>query len=208
MKKLLCTLALLICASAYGEPSGNATNILGFTIGQTFNLPECQWKGDGALATYDYGFQQPTTPCWEHSILTAHPGDPLDSAGSFEIGVVPAGDKAPDGVRSDELQLIVVAGRIQGMLVPTTGYKEQDRILDLLIKKYGKPTLNKRAEVENHYGAKFAKYTVTWKTSDAAITYDSMGSTIDWGLIQVVSPSGQQFLKKKQAESEKSESSF
>jgi hypothetical protein len=206
MKKLMCGLFALFCSVAYGASVTAPTTILGFTIGDTFNLSECHWKGDGALATYDYDFDQPATPCWKHSILKAHPGDPLDAKGTFKIGVVPAHGKTPDGVRSDSLQLIVVSGKIEGIFVPTNGLDGQDSFLALLIKKCGKPESNQQTEVENRFGAKFTKYTVAWKKPDALITFDSMVSSTDWGLIEVASPLGRKFLEDEQVKRENSSS--
>lgn len=207
MKQLMCgLLALLMCSMVYGAGAAEPTTILGFTIGKTFNLPECHWKGDGALASYGYDFQQPITPCWKHSSLKAHPGDPLNTKGTFKIGVVPASGKTPDGVRSDALYLIVVGGHIEGIFVPTNGLDSQDIFLALLIKKYGKPESSQRTQVENSYGAKFTKYTVAWKKPDALITYDSMVSSTDWGLIEVASPSGKTFLEDEQSKMENSSS--
>lgn len=207
MKRLICgLLAIFMYSIAYGAGVTEPTTILGFTIKENFNLPECHWKGNGALATYDYDFQQPITPCWKHNILKAHPGDPLDTKGTFKVGAIPASGKTPDGVRSDSLDLIVVDGHIEGIVVPTNGLDSQDSLLVLLTKKYGKPESSQHTQVENRYGAKFTKYTVAWKKPDALITYDSMVSSIDWGLILVASPSGQKFLKDEQSKRENSSS--
>jgi hypothetical protein len=100
----------------------------------------------------------------------------------------------------------VVSGKIEGIFVPTNGLDGQDSFLALLIKKYGKPESDQQTEVENRFGAKFTKYTVAWKKPDALITFDSMVSSTDWGLIEVASPLGRKFLEDEQVKRENSSS--
>ncbi len=205
MRKILFLSAVLISGVAYSAPP---TDFMGLTIGASFNLPECSWNGTGALATYDYWFNQSVKPCWEHNILESHPGDPLDTTGTFKVNFLPAKQYSPSGVDPDSVSVIVVNGKISGMTALTGGYKVQDDLLQLLSEKYGKPTKETTSQVHNAMGAKFSDVNAKWIKPDVIIEFAGIVSQIDSGVITILNPAALQFEANEEEKRKENSGSF
>jgi len=205
MWKPVLVIALMLCSAASAtEP----TNFLGLTIGEEFNLPECTWFGSGVLASYNYSYEQPVQPCWEHNTLKAHPGDPLDVKGTFEINYIPSKQHTPNGINPDSVSVIVINGHVEGITLLTAGYNVQDGLLLSLREKYGAPTKITSNPVHNAMGATFTNDSAKWVKPDVTIEFEGIVSKITSGVINVLSPSAERFMLDKQQKQKANEGSF
>lgn len=189
MKNAVILFALMLAAPV------QATDLLGISIGQKFNLPECAVEKRGYRDEYIFWIRQPTTPCWQHSILKGGPGDPLDSSTSFEIYIIPPGEKKPAGIVTSGIKAVVVEGVIQGVIVETSGYEYQNALYELLVEKYGKPALIGNSTDQNRMGASFDNRTATWKLKDSTATFLGMIGSTEMGMISLMSPAGAKWIE-------------
>lgn len=193
--------ALLAPAMAHGA------DFMGVELGTKFDMPECQFTGEGYGARYAFSFDQPVKPCWRHSILKGKPGGPLDKEGSFKIDFVTSDGKSPLGVRSDPT-LIVVDGNVEGVQTSTSGYEHQDSLLRALESKFGKPTSLKAEAMENRMGASFTSHEAVWKTPVFEGNFSGMVSSIDYGHISVYTPKATAFVMEEYERKQKAAPSF
>lgn len=194
------TAAITLLLLAGTANSSTTTNFMGLTIGDQFALPECKWDGSGYTARYASIFDQPIRPCWKHSNLKAKPGKALNTSGTFEIQFIPTKDKSPRGIDEEFTSLIIINGKIEGIQAPTNGFEDQEYLLNLLVGKFGKPTKSQTKSVQNLAGANFSSQNAQWKRPDAEIFFNGMESRVNFGFIQVLSPSAQRYLESEAAQ--------
>lgn len=193
--------ALLAPAVAHGA------DFMGVELGTTFDMPECQFTGEGYGARYVFSFDQPVRPCWQHSILKGKPGGPLNKEGSFKIDFVTSDGKSPLGVSNDST-LVVVDGRVEGVQASTSGYEHQDSLLRALQAKFGKPTSLSQESMENRMGASFTSHEAVWKTPTLEVKFSGMVSRIDFGYISVFTPKATAFIEAEYERKQKAAPSF
>ena len=62
---------------------------------------------------------------------------------------------------------------------------EADQISEAMIDKFGPAHLVKVEDVQNRMGATFEDHVLTWKGSNVVLTFDSIGSEVDEGLVTI-----------------------
>lgn len=194
--------ALLAPALAHGA------DFMGVELGAKFDMPECQIDPGSYGRLYTYVFEQPVRPCWQHNILRGKPGDSLDTDGSFKVDFVSEDAKRPAGVIAASTSLVVVNGLIEGVEAGTGGYEKQDRILQLLKNKFGKPTSLESEEMQNGMGAIFSSIEAEWKTADLEVEFSGIGHEIDHGYITVLTKKGAVFVQEEYDREEREAPSF
>ncbi|MDR7135251.1 hypothetical protein J2X06_002460 [Lysobacter niastensis] len=180
--------------------SSPSLDVLGLRLGAEFTLPECPI--DPALSRYvgpRYKYAHEMTgsmPCFQQG-YAPKPGFVLDkSYASLEVMI----DPLPAGLRQDSIDVKVIDGRIENVSAGTYGLKSQEGLLELLTEKYGSPTTLNHSKVQNRMGAEFNQVDATWKFSDLTITFVGMGSTIDWGIIEISTPKANAVAEAKREE--------
>ena len=79
----------------------------------------------------------------------------------------------------------IIGGNLESLSFNTLGIKSQERDLQILSDKYGKPTAIDRAEMQNGFGAKFESIRTQWDFGDVVVSFDSSPSTFNSGLVRV-----------------------
>lgn len=202
-KKVMASVFAALMAPALAH----ATDFMGIELGAKFDMPECQFTGEGYLARYTFVFDQPVRPCWKRSILKGKPGEALDKDSSFKIDFVTSDGKTPLGVGADST-LIVIDGVVEGVQATTNGYEHQDSILRALQTKFGKPTSLKEEAMENRMGASFRSHEAVWKTPALEVKFSGMVSRIDFGYISVFTPKATAFVEEEYERKQKAAPSF
>jgi len=205
MRRVLLVGMMLASCAVYGAAPNE---FMGLTIGGAFKLSECTWHGKGVLATYDYWFKQPIRPCWQHNTLKKNPGDPLNTSGTFEANFLPAKQYSPSGIDINAVSVIVVNGRISGVMALTRGYKVQDDLFELLSEKYGKPKKKTMENLHNAMGATFTGISARWVEPDLVVVFEGIGSRIDSGIVTVLNPDAVQFEANEEKKRKETSGSF
>ncbi|WP_336324783.1 hypothetical protein [Stenotrophomonas muris] len=205
MKKMAMASAF---AAMMAPALAHGADFMGIELGAKFDMPECEIERTNYSSRYIYDSDQPVTPCWEHSILDGKPGDYLDTAGTFKINFIADGAKRPAGVRSNAVKLIVVSGVVEGVEAATGGYEYQDRLLQALVTKFGKPTSLSSETMQNRMGATFDSHEAIWKTKVLEVNFSGMGSSTDFGHITVYSPKATAFVEEEYERKQKAAPSF
>ena len=136
--------------------------VFGLALGTAFNLPDCPKGGE-----------TPTSVC----SLGASEGN------TFKIRI----PHAPEYVWRSYLYADVIEGKMEGLWFMTNGLDYQQRVLDALRSKYGKPKKLKVLKMQNGYGAKFDVYNANWAFKE--FTVDFLGvADGDTGFVAVTSP--------------------
>jgi len=79
----------------------------------------------------------------------------------------------------------IIDGNLEGVSFNTLGIVAQDRDLQLLSDKFGKPTQVNKLSMQNGYGAQFQSLSANWDLGDVLISYESAKNAIDSGLVIV-----------------------
>jgi hypothetical protein len=164
----------------------DTSTVFGMDLHKPFGVPECRYTRLGK--TSGYYIQSLDSVCYE----LINENDPN------------AGKHAPisyDTVKIDwpialKPQLVggpgfalakIMDGNLEGVSFNTMGIQSQERDLQLLIDKFGEPTVKNQQTVQNGYGAKFSAVRVSWEIDDLVVSYDSAPGSINSGLVHIES---------------------
>lgn len=214
MKRFLLALVAIACMSAQlsAAPKKPAKalsrapalqpmprDFLGVKLGDTFNIKECavQTFPYGVSSVYDYSSDKNTFPCWHALSPDSDYGRPKGE--TFEVEIIPS--QSPKGVGN--VELLVVAGVIEGLTYSTSGAESQDSLLQALTQKLGKPAEIEAVEKQNAMGAKFSSRTAVWKFNDGQAAFLGIGSRFDRGFGNIYTTVGAKHVEaqRKPAES-------
>lgn len=175
--------ALLVFASAQLD----AADFMGLNFGEEFNMPECERIESSHSVIYKADFQQSTRPCW---ILGNDRRNPAESR-TFRVGFIAAKNDSPRGVTDAEV--IVMDGRIQGVLAFTTGIRDQDSIYALLLEKFGNPNKSTNGTAQNRFGAELNQRMATWELPRFTVSFLGIGVSMNRGAISALTPTGRAY---------------
>lgn len=112
-------------------------------------------------------------------------------------------DQIPEIMASYVMSAKTVEGKIVGFSFETMGFRDQERTIELLSQKFGKPTSVEYQDMTTLAGGAFKAAFATWRFSDLSVTFDSLGYGTKSGRVEIYSPEGEA-LKRQQDEAEKS----
>lgn len=188
-------------ALAFAAAQAGAADFMGVELGQPFAMPECV---AGKYTGYEFEWERPVRPCWKHAY--GDPGEPLPAESKFQIAFVAAKDKSPPGIKS--ANLVVIDGKVEGVLAFTTGLESQDELLEGLTSKFGKPATLNRSDWQNRMGATFEGIDAEWSADGATVSFLGIGSRVDGGIITAYTPVGAARESADRAEQKKKAATF
>lgn len=166
----LCTFALIALIGAAPQPSPS-NSLFGMEIGKSLDFPVCIKNATDVICQENYG-KNPEIP-WD----------------TFTVRY-PYGT-SPEIVAGLSVTVRVFDGKVVGFVFETMGLGSQENDLNLLSKKYGKPTLVHYEDVENLAGGKFRALLAKWEFSDLSVKLDSVALDARTGHVTVLSSQGQ-----------------
>jgi len=181
MKYLPAFAALMLAGSAFAEDGGKTT-FAGIEVGGDFRLGECPAMAD-TYARGVYDFASANLPCWADVAPGQH--GPVKSG---DLPRVMTGGTLPDGV--GKVYVKVIDGKVSYVDAWTDGFVHQESLYSALVAKFGPAATVDRSKVKAGSGAEFERISARWEKPD--VTFTSMVSSIDEGLIQVYSGDGYQ----------------
>lgn len=188
--KHLAPLFLLVAASGCNpsatdveKPIGSAPNpvekpvkeppskeIVGLTLGQEANFPECQ--KDRSPGYIVYSISQSVRPCWKEPILLGKQlkmgQKPMTQNG--EVRVAFDSTNAPRWIY-DEADVTIIDGKIEKVVLDTINPDYQAELLTLLSNKWGTPIESSVDNLQNGFGATFQGVKAHWRFDDFTITF-------------------------------------
>lgn len=151
--QLICALAIattsLVANSQLSEP------VLGVQLGQVFKIIKCEGQRDNWCTTENL------------STLGASPR---------ALRLMPPDTNSPSAlptwVRRESLYLeFRTDGVVDKFYVTTLGPSVQDRVVDSISGRFGKPKLYEKKTAQNSFGAATEVVSATWETADAYISH-------------------------------------
>lgn len=110
-------------------------------------------------------------------------------------------DQTPEVMSSLTMSVKTVGGNIVGFNFETIGFRGQERTIELLSQKFGKPTAVVYQDMGTMAGGSFRAALATWEFSDLSVRFDSLGYGTKGGRVEIYTPEGAA-LKRQQDETE------
>lgn len=173
------TLILLLALATTVEADAADHTVFGFALGEPLNLPECERTSVG------YSFVT-TVTCFRSPSFY----DSKDEFRTFTI-LFPS-NESPSIVSGGGVLGLVMDRRLEGIGFSTEGVSNQDAVLSALKKKYGEPRVFAPKIVKNRLGASFEAFDAIWETQDLHITFESISSAIDSGVVRIDTRKGKE----------------
>jgi len=160
--------------------------VFGIKLGSPLNLPECK----GIVLYDEYEMEKPHLPldkvCYQVGPFKTMTDE---SQGVLRWVNFPY-EEQPNIVKGWTITVTIINGKVEGVAFPTAGVDSDTLVLSTLKKKYGEPKKLTTAKVQNRMGAVFDSITAVWSFSNLVVAFESVGSTIDKGLVNIDTPSG------------------
>lgn len=136
--------------------------ILGIELGARYVVPACQ-SGDSSRL------------CFDKALTNRQP------SGADEYFVFIPKAATPPYMR-DDLQVLVLNGMVEAVVISTWGIQAQDIALAEYTKKYGAPT-RARQETAKIFRSRIPTQFAEWERKDFSVKLDGAIKSIDWGRI-------------------------
>jgi hypothetical protein len=156
-----------ICQPCAAAPAVPPVSLLGIVLGSEFSTLRC---GPEPITGETCAEEKPNTNRGASSVHL------------FELRM-PSADR-PDYVELGGVIISVIAQRIEGVMLMTTGPDLQEMTLRDLTEKFGKPSSFAQRTVSNGFGAQFTYPKVLWKIGAAEILFD--GLSVDFGAGEII----------------------
>ena len=168
---------LLVAAPALFAANAPDTLFYGVALNRPIPLPECQKKSVGST-TYYPDYIHPQLSCWK--------GNKFD-AGAREI-LFSRSDCPQLLSLSCSMDVRLINERVVSIEVYTIGVSTQERDLNQLVSKYGRPSSTSRSPVSNFSGTKYESQNALWVFDDVVIEQRGVEERLDRGRITVQTP--------------------
>lgn len=168
-------LALLLFALPVGAAD---LSVLGFTLGQPLNLPECPYRMSGTMKIYG---EVPAQTCVREAA-------PLKGYASPQRMILFGTSEAPPIVKNWRAVAFELDGRLVGLWFATPGATAQETVLAQLTAKYGPPTWKRSDPVQNLMGAAFNSVSAQWRGHAVDVSFDGTTGRLDTGQVTVDLP--------------------
>lgn len=163
----LAALFLFTATAAAAADAGRT--LLGVELGTPFRFPPCTRSEETATQRLCYAAAQTTKTAWggeEHHVF--FPSQP------------------PVPYARGEMVIVVIGGNIEAIHVNTWGIEAQGPAMDMLGRKYGVPTRERREKMKSSRTRLPVQY-AEWERPDYGVKFDGVTSTFDWGRITLAS---------------------
>lgn len=170
-----------------GQKVDDLHTALGVALGQPLSMPECPKYGTGPTATYG----KPNQVCWKRPFN-------LQSCSAIANGNVRIAFPVPDlpiWVLGSEVTARVIDGRLEAIIIATTGIMKQHYAFDDLVVKYGKPAEQETIPFKNQLGASLDSVIAGWKIQDVHVVFFGGFRTADTGKLQIATTKGDAALE-------------
>lgn len=172
---------LFVLLLAFGA-AANATTVFGIKLGAPLQMPECGYSRIDAStvifrpATHGRCYQIETTT----GRTRARADDSLLVSWAQPPGIVTGGAFVQ-----------LVAGKVAGLGVNTSGIETQRSDYAALVRKFGRPTRKALVPMGNAMGATFDAIRATWNLPNGTrVSYLAADNRIDRGLISISTTAG------------------
>jgi len=164
------TLILLLALATTVEADAADHTVFGFALGEPLNLPECERTSMG------YSFVT-TVTCFR-------PPSFYDSKDEFRtFTILFPSNESPSIVSGGGVLGLVIDRRLEGIGFSAEGVSNQE---------YGEPRVFAPKIVKNRLGASFEAFDAIWETQDLHITFESISSAIDSGVVRIDTRKGKE----------------
>ncbi len=190
---MLTVATVLLPCFAYASDN----SVFGFPLGVPLTISECKKTAIGSTVVYkDY---DTTSTCFEFR----DPNSNIESGDTFTdkiIIVFPQSEIPSIIMPRFMISGQVIDGKLESIEFDTSGHSGQDRVLDMLKKKYGKPTSLRHQKVQNRMGATFKAFDAVWKFPDLTVVFLSVIDTLDSGTVNIDTKKGLKYRNEQQKE--------
>jgi len=163
-------------------------SVFGIALGQPLAIPECPKYGSGPFIRYEFRKEE---ACWQRPVESAGCEPITDGYAGVEFPV----HTLPLWTRTSRVTVRIVAGRVEGARIYTSGIKGQDAALQSLIDKYGKPSSSLNADVQNRMGAQYTSLNSSWKVGDLTVVLLGTTGRLDEGQVEISTDIGSAAFK-------------
>lgn len=174
------SLLALIGTTAHADTG----TIFGMGLHKPFAVPECRYTRLGK--TSGYYIQLPDGACYE-LMSDKDPNAGKNAPIANDTVKIQWWVTVSPKLVAGNAVATIMDGNLEGISFNTLGIESQERDMQLLIDKYGTPTVTNQQTLQNGYGAKFGAVRATWEIDDLVVSYVSASSRIDSGWICIES---------------------
>lgn len=181
MKKLIGLAALMSAWAAFAQPA----SVYGLPLGEPVSLPECQKSEIAGMVTYRMAVGGPCVKALPAKM------PPLDIARADQAVLIsfPVSNP-PTGSAISDVSAILVAGKLEGVMVSTAGYQTQEMVFDDLLGKYGKPASVSRLPLSGSGPTLAGGITAEWKTPEVEVLFSGVMGGPNKGFLRIATPAG------------------
>jgi hypothetical protein len=175
-------ITVVVASVAWGQTTAPSMTVFGLELGKPFTVPECSLH---KLGRKDYVYAgDDKAVCFELNFVH-HKSDPrsipvTDGAVALRFPI-----EQPMVVR--DVAASVIKGNLESVEISTAGISDESVILDMLVKKYGKPSSSSEGSAQSAMGAQFPTLLAVWHFSDPDLTvlYKSVDGRFNHGSISI-----------------------
>ena len=102
--------------------------------------------------------------------------------------------EAPDYIKDRYLYIFAIDKKAEKIQFQTNGYQDQEKVLNILIQKYGKPSFYRNVQSSNAFNRTITSPEAIWRFGDIEIMF--------WGTLDRIDKGGVSFTTKKYRELE------
>jgi hypothetical protein len=169
------TVAIAVTSNAVAADQ----TVFGIQLGEPLSLPECERTGSGySLLVKAVCFESLSAIPSSEEMRTIRIRFPLNDS--------------PNLVSGGVLLAQVIGGRLEGVGFNTAGLRNQEAALTALKQKYGEPRALVPKTVKNRLGASFETFDALWETPEIQVTFQSVASSLDSGLVNIDTRKGKE----------------
>lgn len=99
-------------------------------------------------------------------------------------------EEVPEVMSSLTMSVKTVGGNVVGFNFETIGFRGQERTIQLLSEKFGKPTSVVYQDMGTMAGGSFQAALATWEFSNLSVRFDSLGYGTKGGRVEIFTPEG------------------
>jgi hypothetical protein len=160
--------------------------IFGLLLAQRFDIPECPKMKLGKSVTYSGATK---AICFQRGYGKENQSGPVEGSVSIEFPIM----DLPLGVTGGSVGGTIIDGRLEGVIVGTSGLSVQYVMLGKLKDKYGEPSRFVLSKAQNRLGATFDTFTATWTFENLLVVFDGVDGSLDHGLITIGTKKGAEY---------------
>lgn len=173
MFKKIGVLSIFLSSVAY---AGADLSVFGVQMGEVLTHPECK-----RMSNYSYDFLNEDGFCWRHG--NAYGELPKEAPIKGEVEFRFGAKESPDFVDGYKFMGVLLDGAVEEVQIKTKGNLYQQDVLNVLTKKYGKPTRLATEMLTNSYGVKVDSVNAHWKLTGLHITFWGVLGSADSGML-------------------------